>query len=119
MTGLLLDKKITIGLCKVATGILSKHFNYDIDSLARFQTAFSSYVNYEHALLKENSTDDFKHEIWGNPSARLEFTACFVGYQLCKVLYEHMNFTDQEIEIFEEILVKYIKVCEPDEKQDR
>lgn len=112
---ILLDQKMANSMMKIASNILAEHFNYDRDSLEIFCQSFASSVNYEHAVLQTTADDEFKHIIWGDKLKRLEFTAHFVGYHLCLTLYEKLHFTDNEIDCFENILVKYIKVCEPND----
>jgi hypothetical protein len=116
---LLLDRNMTSSIAKIASNILSRHFNYDKDSLDNFHQMFASNINFEHAILQENADREFKHIIWGDKIKRLEFTAHFVGYHLCMTLHEQLHFTENELSCFENILVKYIKVCEPNDiKQD-
>jgi hypothetical protein len=116
---LLLDPNMTKSIGKIATNILSRHFNYDKDSLDNFCQIFAASINLEHAILQERADKEFKHIIWGDKLKQLEFTAHFVGYHLCMVLHEKLHFTETELDCFENILVKYIKVCEPNDiKQD-
>lgn len=112
---ILLDKKMTNSLMVIASNILHEHFFYDKESLEGFKKSFAANINYEHIVLQHYANDEFKHIIWGDPLKKLEFTAHFVGYHLCKTLYDKLNFTDPEIDLFEDILVKYIKVCEPND----
>jgi hypothetical protein len=114
MGGLLIDREMTQGFLRIASAILSNHFYYDYDSLERFCQTFTSNINYEHTLLQATADDEFKYIIWGDKGKKAEFTARFVGYFLCQTLYE-INFSDREIDCFENILIKYIRVCEIDD----
>lgn len=112
---ILLDKKMTYDLMKIASAILSKHFFYDQDGIEKFCLHFSTTINQEHLALNLGATQIFKHKILTNELIRKDFTAHFVGYHLCNTLVEKMDFDNTELDQFESILTKYIKVCEPND----
>lgn len=110
---ILLDKTMTYGLMKIASAILSKHFFYDQEGIEKFCLHFSTTINQEHLALNLGATHAFKYKILTDDVIKKDFTAHFVGYHLCQTLVEKMDFGTTELDQFETILMKYIKVCEP------
>lgn len=108
---MLIDKQLTTGLMKIAGAILKEHFFYDIDGVTTFYTLFAEHVNAEHLQLCTTAPQDFKEILEKDPNAKTHFTATFCNYHILKALYS-LEFSDQELDLFNMLINKYVKVVE-------
>lgn len=111
----LMDRDLTNDLMKLGAGILKEHFQYDEESVSHFCNTFAKNVNNDYYSLCMSASEEFKHAIWGNKIALQKFTCTFAGFHLVKTLGDSMNFTNKELDLFEMLVSKYIKVVESNE----
>jgi len=106
----LVDSDLAKSILETTFVILRENFNYDIDTTIAFHKAFLKNLNEAHTDLIVNGTERFKRQIWGDPDAKLFFTISFTGFHITKTLKERMDFSFQELDLFNNLISKYIKI---------
>ena len=108
----LLEADLTKNILDVTVWILKENFSYDYDTSMSFCNAFVKSLNEAHTDLMINGPQDFKAQVWGDPDAMIFFTLSFTGYHITKILKEEMDFNFQELNLFTNLISKYIKIEE-------
>jgi len=109
----LIDRDMTNALYDLAESILKTHFFFEKESIDIFARGFTHIVNGEYTTLCCFASDDFKEFIWSNEDAKAKFSANFLGFHLMQTLAKILHFNDQELVLFEDLILKYLKEVEP------
>jgi hypothetical protein len=96
-------KRITVITCT----ILRDNFFYDKEALARFLKRFYERVKDEYHEFEDLADEGFKTELRYDYIIRLYFTSYFASSLLHESLTKDCFFTQNELELFENILPKY------------
>lgn len=105
-----LDTEICQGILQVTTRILREYFFYDSECLGRFIDAFIAKIKEEYSRLKLAAHQEMIDFLAYDPLGKKQFTSYFVSYHLHDVLVDDFNFTDEELQMFDNILPKFIGV---------
>lgn len=104
----LIDREVAEDFLDVGKAILFEHFLFDKNECEEFCKKFVASLNCEHTDLVQNGSRHFKVMMWTDCHARHIFTCNFAGLHLLKVLQNHYYFSVMELNLFEELLSKYV-----------
>jgi hypothetical protein len=107
---ILLDKRIFTGIFEITTDILKNNFFYDLESLADFHKVFTMTLANEYCAFEDNSDAEFKQRLRFDLKCRQLFTSYFVSYHLHDILVHNLHFSEKELDLFENILPKFVGV---------
>jgi hypothetical protein len=107
---ILLDKRVFTGILEITTDILKNNFFYDFDTLSHFHNVFTYKMANEYCAFEDNIDQDFKRRLRHDLMCRKYFTSYFVSYHLHDILVQEFHFSDKELDLFENILPKFIGV---------
>jgi hypothetical protein len=113
---LVLDREILQNIMSVTCSVLQNNFYYSEEVLNRFVDTLADVLGDEMEALDEWIDHEFKMTMKYDKMARKEFTCYFVSAHLHDVMVYDFNFSDQELDAFENILPKYTGVAD-DTKQ--
>ena len=91
----------------VTCSILQANFYYEDESLKEFIGVFTNDISNELLFFEANAHPETLEKLHKDGKARLYFTCYFVSAHLRDIFINKMNFTEQEIHAFENILPKY------------
>lgn len=106
----LLDKYVFTGIVDITQDILKNYFFYDNESLNNFFDDFVNCMANEYTIFHQNVDFDFKRQLRFDLNTRRHFTSYFVSWHLHDLLVNNLHFTDMELDLFENILPKFVGV---------
>jgi hypothetical protein len=107
---ILLDKQIFCGILDITTDILQNNFFYDKESIEDFYEVFQNTMANEYVLFESHTDFDFKQRLRFDLMCRKQFTTYFVSYYLHDILVHDLHFSEMELDLFENILPKFVGV---------
>ena len=103
-----MDKRIFTGIFELTTNILKNHFFYDTESIRSFQDEYTMKIANEYCLFEQQTDEDFIRRLKSDLMGRKYFTSYFMSYHLHDILVENLHFTEQELDLFENLLPKIV-----------
>lgn len=101
------ETEVMKGILLVTGSILRRNFFYEDEALSSFLIGFTDEIKQELGLFQAYAEYGILDELHKNRKARLYFTCYFVSAHLREYFLEHLNFTEQELVAFENLLPKY------------
>lgn len=108
----LLDIEVCQDILCVTAQILREYFLYSQELLGKFIDVFISKMKAEHAKLERAAYPEIIDFLRYNLINRKDFTSYFVSYHLHDVLVDDFFFSEEELQMFDNILPKFIGVQE-------
>ena len=115
MSEMLFEREIIQDVMLTGVRILRDNYFYDYETAQIFGDAFVTNINKAHMFYVMNWTELQKEYIHKWEGAKEQFTFRNATVELFGTLRGHMNFNDEEIQQFQNIFTKYVKVVEPHE----
>jgi hypothetical protein len=106
----LLDKTMFKAILRITCTILEDNFFYDKMALKRFLDNFHEVMENEYLLLESSVDKDFRLCMKYDLCAKKHFTSYFLSFHLHDILVERLFFSDLELQMFENILPKFVGV---------
>lgn len=107
---ILLDKQIFKGVIEITLNILKNNFFYDNETLGYFTDTYTQTLANEYCLFEDNSDEEFLRKLRFDLLGRKYFTSYFMSYHLHDTLVNELHFTEKELDLFENILPKFVGV---------
>ena len=106
----LLDIDLCQNILHITTRILREYFFYSPESLGRFIDAFIEKIREEYSRLENAAHREMTFFLKYDPVGKAHFTSYFVSYHLHDVLVDDFFFSENELQMFDNILPKFIGV---------
>lgn len=104
---MLLDRRIFKEILLITCAIFENNFFYDKASIERFLKIFTKVIKKECEIFDECMDENLRLRLKYDYDACKEFTAYFVSVHLREIMIEHLNFSEMELQAFENVLPKY------------
>jgi hypothetical protein len=104
---MLLDRQIFKEILLITCAIFKNNFFYDKESIERFLKIFTEIIKGECEIFDRFADENIRLRLKYDHDARKEFTAYFVSIHLREIMIEHLNFSEMELQAFENVLPKY------------
>jgi hypothetical protein len=115
---ILLDEFVFKEILRMTIEIMQKKFYYSQASIERFVDRFVFVITNEYCAFEENTDCYIKTAIRSNKLNRRAFTSDFVSYHLYDILVDDMHFSEQEIDLFLDMLPQPLGVKNTYAKQN-
>jgi hypothetical protein len=106
----LLDTDLCQSILHVTTRILREYFFYDSECLGRFIDSFIEKIKAEYSRFECAAHQEMMLFLKFDVVAREHFTSYFVSYHLHDLLVDDFCFTEIELNMFDNILPKFVGV---------